>query len=77
MLDHDFTPLYASAPPLDAALIFAFVGDDLLLTTGNALPDAISLSGLPVADTDCLIGELAGAQCRLVAWPATIELPQD
>ncbi len=76
MLDHDFTPLYASAPPLDAALIFAFVGDDLLLTTGNALPDAISLSGLPVADTDCLIGELAGAQCRLVAWPATIELPQ-
>lgn len=76
MLPHDFTPLYASLPPLDTALVFAFIGDDLLLTEADALPDMACLSGLAVADTDCLIGELAGVRCRLIAWPATTASPK-
>ncbi len=74
MLPADFSPLYSPVAPAHS-LCFAFVGDDLLLTASHALPEPAVLTGLPMPDTDCLIGELGEQPCRLVAWPATVETP--
>lgn len=75
MLPPDFTPQYSPIPPTGETICLAFAGDEILLTTGNKLPDTAQLAGLPAATTDCLIGEHGGVPCRLAAWPADIELP--
>ena len=75
MLLRNFTPLYAPAAPCRAAHVFAFAGDALLLAESGSLPDATAFADIPLPDTDCLIGELDGNPCRLLAWPANVELP--
>ena len=74
MLPADFTPLYSPIVPA-AARCFAFVGDELLLTPENTLPDARALARLPLPATDCLIGQWNGDACRVLGWPATSEAP--
>lgn len=55
--------------------MFAFAGDELLLTLNNTLPDLAQLAALPTPGTDCLIGRLGETDCRLMGWPASQELP--
>ncbi len=76
MLPVDFSPLYSPVAPA-RGLCLAFIGEDLLLTADNQLPQAGQLAALPTPETDCLIGQLGDQPCRLVAWPDATETPAD
>ncbi|WP_051710375.1 NAD(+) diphosphatase [Andreprevotia chitinilytica] len=70
-----FTPSFSAQAPSDAAHVLAFVGDDLLLTDGDALPHPAFLTALGQPECDYGIGDLAGVPCRLMAWPQGTAMP--
>lgn len=73
MLPTDFTPLFAKPSADPAAILFVFLGEDLLATTAGELPD---LSGCAQAlASRIVIGTWAGQSCEAALWPAGMDLP--
>ncbi|MFT4174923.1 MAG: NAD(+) diphosphatase [Rhodocyclaceae bacterium] len=71
----DFTPLFSSGQDTPAgALIFAMIGEELILTTTGALPQHAELA-LPTPHSDLVIGTYGGVACCANWWPAGTELP--
>ncbi|MGC3965130.1 MAG: NAD(+) diphosphatase [Rhodocyclaceae bacterium] len=60
----------------DDALLFTYVGDELILRANQALPGLTDLASLGAPASDNIIGTLAGCDCRALAWPKGTPLPE-
>lgn len=70
----DFSPVFAP-PVANAGLLFAFIGEDLLLCPESRLPPASQLTPLGEPHAAFVFGQLAGKPCVLAAWQAGSEPP--
>lgn len=73
---HQFAPLFARSDLADGEPVnFAFIGEDLILTTDHQFPGLAALRELATPRADFLVGELGGAPCRASLLPADTVLP--
>lgn len=73
----DFVPLFSPEIPAESPLIhFAFIGEDLLLTLANTLPQGNALASLGEAKAAFAFGRLGPLPCVAHFWPAGSSVPE-